>query len=392
MIKSFPYWLLKGESPVLTFQTNKNGTFDPSLTTLDTSVATWSVEGLGSQTSNNPVFTLDGSLRTVTIEIADFAQINTINWSSQDIVGQLDLQLLTNCVAFNLNFNSNLISILNPVNSENTTTYIANQCNLLNVLDLTSFSNFGGNFSVRDNPNLTGILHSASTNNFTAYRAYNCNLNGTLNISMLSGLGNAFEVYNNPNLTGILNPTSTNIINTYSVYNCNLNGTLDISTLNIANYFRADNNQNLTAILNPTNSNSFVLYFAYNCNLSSWDGSGLTGLSGTLRLRENQNLTNVILPNSAGSFVLIQMYQTGIGVLNWSALTGSVQSIEIHDNQLTSAEADENIVLIDNNVNLTNTLNIAGNNQALTNGSSTGFDGLTAKSNLQGEGVTVLSN
>ena len=81
-----------------------------------------------------------------------------------------------------------------------------------------------------------------------------------------------------------------------------------------------------------------------------------------------------------------------MGVIDWTKLTGNVDAIRLENNSFTAAESDENIVSIDTNVSLITSLNIAGTNAALTDGSVTGFDGLAAKDNLITEGVSVTYN
>jgi hypothetical protein len=214
-------------------------------------------------------------------------------------------------------------------------------------------------------------------------------------VSGLTGLSGQFYVSNNPNLTQILNPTyhSTSVSTLgYSISNCNLTGTLDISNFSILNALNASGNANLTQILNPTTNSEVNLYHAYNCNLTgTLDVSGLSGLGTDFRAYGNINLTNIINPASAIDFNIYYVYGCSIGVLNWQTLTGTFNYIQIHDNAMTAAEADENIVLIDTYINLVTSLNIGGNNADLTDGSVTGFDGLSAISSLISEGVTVIS-
>jgi hypothetical protein len=79
-------------------------------------------------------------------------------------------------------------------------------------------------------------------------------------------------------------------------------------------------------------------------------------------------------------------------VIDWAKFTGTIANINIRNSNFTSAESDENIVSIDTNVSLVTSLNIAGNNGALTDGTVTGFDGIAAKDNLILEGVSVTFN
>lgn len=439
-MKSIRMLMMKKVSAI-EFTTNKNGTFDPSITTSDSSIATWKVTGETPQVTNTPSFSLTGDDETVTLTIADFTKITNFDISSQNIKGTIDISLLTLCTSFILDTNSLLTEVTNPVNSATIERYEVHLCNITGVLDLSDFSNLSGivrgysnslltsitnpissgtinvyefyscdltgtldvsdlsglqsEFEVNDNSNLTSIDFPTSSGLFSRIHCYSCNLTGIIDISNLTGLGGIVRFYSNPNLTGLTLPTSSTNISHFEVYSCDLTGTLDVSGLSgLGGEFEVWNNPNLTSITLPVASNNFNLFYAYSCGLTgTLDLSNITlNNSSQIRLQLNSGLTDVTFPASSANIINIWIYSTGIGVLNWSALSGTVTKIDIQDNVFTNAESDENIVLIDDNINLTTTLDIAGTNGALTDGSGTGFDGLAAKDQLIVEGVSVTYN
>jgi hypothetical protein len=331
----------------ISFTTNKNGTFAPFIETSDGSVATWNIEGEAEQVSNSPIYTLDGSDKNGTITIDDFSKVTKFEFFDDGLKGTIDCSLLINCTSYKFNNCSGLTSIINPISDALVTTYTAPSCNLTGTLDMSVFSNLGGSFQVQSNPNLTAISTGTSTQIFSQYYFYSCNITGSIDLSGYSNLGGVISYFGNSNLTSISFPTSSQLITTINGYQCNITGVLDVSGLNISGNFKVD---------------------------------------------RNPNLTNVLFPTTSNNFATIYIYLTSIGVIDWTKLTGQITSILISNNNFTSAESDETIVLIDTNVNLTTSLNIAGTNGELTDGTTTGFDGLAAKDNLITEGVSVTFN
>ena len=419
------------------FVTDKNGTFDPSISVSDASVATWAVTGETPQVTNTPSFTLTGADETVTLTIADFSKITGIDWDGQNIKGSLDVSYLTDCLKFKLQQNAALTGITNPTNSTIITEYWAFSSNITGGLDLSGFSNLGLSVSLWGNSNMTGITFPTSSRPFNILNIYSCNLTGTLDLSGLTGLGGTCQLFSNPNLTSITFPTSSNSFSSLYAYSCNLTGTIDISGLTglggdvrfysnssltsitfptsstafsilsfgscnitgnidisgltgLAGNFNCVSNPNMTGLTLPTSSGAFTFFNAYSCGFTgTLDMSGLAGLAGVLDVHSNSGLTDITLPSTSGNFSSIIAWNCGLGVLNWSALSGSVSSIQIQNNAFTTSESNNNIVDIDTNVNLTTSLNIAGTNAALTTGPP---DGIAAKDQLIVEGVSVTYN
>lgn len=479
-----PLILPKAEPLFISFTTNKNGTFEPFIGTSDASIGTWEVEGFGIQNTNNPSYTLDGADRLVTLKISDFTKIDEFNITGEDVKGTIDLSLLTDCLTFDLSENPLLTAIQNPVNAQVLTAYRAFN-NALSVVNMTTFSNFGGIFVISGNTPLTTLTVPATSNAFSSFNISNCPNIVTVDISVLTGLAGALRFYGNTAMTtislpissglfsiiegynctsltsldlsmfndigGVIDvkgntvmttltlPSSTRNISRFDAYNCsaltavnvsgftNLNGvfrvfnnaamtslifpisagnftsinftdcpgltSVDMSTLTgFGGAFRCYNCTSLVTLTLPTSTRSITLFEAYNCAFTSLDLSTLTNMSNFVDISRTSTLTSVLLPITANAFNDVCIYQTSIGVVDWSVLTGAIQRIDIANCGFTSAESDENIVIIDNNVNLVAGLTMDGTNGILTDGTITLFDGLQAKANLEGEGVTVLAN
>ena len=331
--------------PSIIFTTNKNGTFEPIVLVNDTSQATWSVTGESNQTTNTPSFTLTGDDETVTLTIAYFTKIITYDIIDENIKGALDLDVLTKCTSFRLSTNAELTSVINPINDEIITEYRIASTGIT-TLDLSTFSKLGGVFAAFLCPDLTTIINPISSQAFTLYQCNLSKLTGNIDVSGLTGLGGTFNLGGNALLTSITLPASSNNFDHFALNSTGITGILDLS--------------NLT-------------------------------LSGNL-YTYSMPITGIVFPTTGNNFNDIFLLATSVGVIDWTPLTGSVVTIRIDGCLLTSAEADENIVSIDTNINLTTTLNIAGNNAVLTDGSVTGFDGLAAKDQLVIEGVSVSYN
>ncbi|PKP11946.1 MAG: hypothetical protein CVU09_00160 [Bacteroidetes bacterium HGW-Bacteroidetes-4] len=384
----------------MTFITNKDGIFNPTINTSDSSVPIWRVEGYGVQAANTPSFDLTGNTQDlkVTVSLSNFSKVSSIVFSSQNIKGTLDMSLLESCTNFQLHSNSELIQVINPTHDKNVNYYSIQECNITGTLDISTFQNIGGSitfnnnpnltqiinpvsssyiltnyngylcdltgtldmtgftlggyFRVYSNPNLTGISHAPTSEDILAYQAHACNLTGTLDLSGLTGFGGGFLIYQNPNLTQIINPVSSNNISTYYASDCNLTGMLDLSGLTgLGGLFRVNGNPNLTQIINPVSSNTFTYYYASSCNLTgTLDLSGLTGLGGDLRVHINPNLTQIINPVSSKTFTYYYANQCNLtGTLDLSGLTGFGGTLAVYINpNLTSIT----LPIISNKINV----------------------------------------
>ena len=185
---------------------------------------------------------------------------------------------------------------------------------IVGVFDISCLSNLGGNFNVNDNTNLTQIINPVSSQIFTNYNAQFCNLTGTLDISGLTGLGGVFYVHYNRYLNYILNPISSQVFSVYDVERCDLIDTLDLTGLTgLGGLFDANNNQNLHQIFNPDSSQVFTTYNVQGCDLTGiLNVSGLSNLSGSFLTYNNPNLTHITLPTINQQFTLFDASGCGL--------------------------------------------------------------------------------
>jgi hypothetical protein len=270
----------------MTFTTNKNGTFAPFITTSDSSVAIWEVSGEPSQTTNTPSFTLDGTDRTVNLKIADFSKINLINFIAQNIKGELNLSLLTNCTDFQIHQNTEISSIINPTNTTIVTRYDASVCSITS-LNISNFANLGNQLRLQTIPNLISLILPASTQTFTQFYVYDCDITGTLDLSDLIGLSSDFRLHSNPNFTGLILPTTSNNFSIIYIYGCNL-GVIDWSPLSgsIAsiriennNFTSAESDENIVGIDTYINLTTDLNIAGTNGALTDGSVTGFDGLA-----------------------------------------------------------------------------------------------------------------
>jgi hypothetical protein len=347
--------------PIMSFSTNKNGTFSPVISPNGTGIFKFG-DGTVYVSSNAPTHTYSSSAtKTVTIFKGSINLSNAIGiaLNSQNILGFLDISKVPIGGAVQFRLNSGLTTILNPTSSFTITSYWVNSCNLTDTLDLSHLTGLGGDLEVYSNSNLKYIKNPTSSQVFSVYWANSCNLTGTLDLSHLTGLGGDVEVYTNSNLTKIKNPTSSTTFTAYSAYSCNLTDTLDLSGLtgfggavtlrfnsnlkyvknptsstvfnwylinscnltgtfdfsgfsNFAGSFDIFSNSNLTAISNPTSSRNINHYYAYSCNVKKFDLSTLTGINGDLRVYSNANDTALVFPTLTGQFTTIDAHNNAL--------------------------------------------------------------------------------
>lgn len=306
-------------------------------------------------TSHNPQ--LSGITFPYTTNTWGYFWVNNCN-----LTGNLDLSPLSNFGSptgsyFAAGSNPNLTGITYPVTSQKFAEHYVNNCNLTGTLDFRNLQNFGGDIRFHTNPNLTNVLHTGTTSDITKYYGYSCDLTGNLDLSILDNyLGGDIRLYSNSGLTAITISTSAST-SYIELSNCNITGTFDLASSfsnPSANFvFIINNNVNLTNIINPPSSNTVLYYYAYNCDLGYVDFTPFSSMT-------NINSCQVYLQNNNMTVGEVNHILTDLDVISVGGYTGRI-------------------------------INISGTNAA-PDGSSGGFDGLTAKSNLITKGFTVTTN
>ena len=144
-----------------------------------------------------------------------------------------------------------------------------------------------------------------------------------------------------------------------NMVNDGISESLDLSGLTgLGGHFRIYSNPLLTSITNPTSSQIFTNYYASSCNLDYIDFTTLANMlsvnNSNIRLQDNgMTVTDV-------NHILVDLYSLISGEAVGGDYTGR-------------------------------TINISGTNAA-PDGSSGGFDGTTAVTNLQGKGIAVSTS
>lgn len=145
--------------PVMEFQTNKSGTFNPSFT-ISSGTLIWDF-GDGSELyeGNSPNHTYsDSSTKTVKIYQNDVdisSTISAINFSSQNIIGTLDFSWHNINGTFYAHLNTSLTSITFSGSGNTSNSFLVHSCNL-SSLDVGGFT-FSGIFYAYSNSSLTSI-------------------------------------------------------------------------------------------------------------------------------------------------------------------------------------------------------------------------------------------
>ena len=136
------------------------------------------------------------------------------------------------------------------------------------------------------------------------------------------------------------------------------------------------------------------MVFIQACNLqNTLDLTPLSAMGVQFRCSDNSDLKNVINPASSELMTSWQGSDCDLGYIDFTVFSGVNDDINIQlgGNGMTAAEVNEILVDLDGEGWIDGTVNLAGSNAA-PDGTSGGFDGLTAKTNLQGNGWTVTTN
>ena len=211
-------------------------TFNPFVTFLNGARVSWDIGQPSYFGGNNlsHLFPDNGDLKTVTIRtyyggISDIYNL----WMYQDnIYGHVNISGFTNLGGqLRLDENSRINQITHPT-SPNTLFYAVNgtqfdASDVSGIVDLTTLSGITG-FGMAHRPKVTQIINPTNNLNISQYYVNNnggyavTGLTGTLDLSTLTGLGGDFSAQNNPLLTEIINPVSSNVFYGYNTVACGI--------------------------------------------------------------------------------------------------------------------------------------------------------------------------
>lgn len=175
-------------------------------------------------------------------------------------------------------------------------------------------------------------------------------------------------------------------------------GVLDLRDAFISAGFSAYNNSALTDILIASSGNGNISsLYIHNTGLSEFDLKDAT-IGSTVNDFYTYSCPNLMLIKFAASgntpFKRMNMGLSDLGYSNFSVLDFGLNNLIFYINNNSMTAAEINHILVDIDAVATGgytgrQIDASGSN-APPDGSSGGYDGLTAKSNLEGKGFTVI--
>ncbi len=354
-----------------------------------------------------------------------------------NLAGEIDLTPLQNLLGsiFISNHNS-LENVIFPSNNEYCDRFTFNNCNFTN-LDFSPLSGFGYTsntsrgmqLSIDGNSSLTAITTTAGTNTFPAgfrlgwLEAENCDLTGVFDMSgvewkqqiVAGDSNNYFSLFGNNNITEVINGSGQcarinwgSIPVTYMDIS-NISG----STLAGGNNFIKTSSSVLSSFTQTTTIDTYRRNFCFSgTQLKNLDISNYPNMLA-IQLTNNTELTGVTFPTANGSLssqvsvctgappASSEWYITGcsgLTSLDFKIVSGMTVSnsagIYLGSYRWDAGARNRFLIDFDSITSIRSsgatwtgcTLNIAGDNAA-PDGSSGGFDGISALANLTGSPI-----
>lgn len=292
--------------------------------------------------------------------------------------------------------------------------FYLHSCNITGTLDLSMFTNFtsSGSIHLYNNENMTDVTFASSISGTISYLyIYNTGITGTFDLSMFDTFSTSAMIYlyGNPDMTGVDFASSiTGTISRIYLYNTGITGTLDLSMFTTFNSAYATlnlyNNPDLTAITWAVSiSGTFGQFQLHN-----------TGLTGALDLSKFDSFTAAATLNLYGddlALTSLSLDGTITGIFSYARFRNldglyisplnfdtpmdrNYSRWYVDNNTWTAAQVNQFLVEMDTQTDgsyTSRSIDIRGDNAA-PDGSSGGYDGLTAVANLQSKGITVYTN
>jgi len=183
-------------------------TFDPEIFQLGPD-ADWDLGDGNTVTANNSVSHTyaDGSQKLVELIVDDFSIITEIDFQSDDLVGLLELDLLTNIGKIVANTNSLLTGVIFPIDATPIIEINFKDCNIKPNVNLTPFINLAGIIRFDGNALLQTVTFPISNKIITDLRFNGCNLS-SIDFTNLSKLSGNIELQSQSLLAIIILPAS----------------------------------------------------------------------------------------------------------------------------------------------------------------------------------------
>lgn len=353
------------------------------------------------------------SLQTVGINLTFASGTLTVDWgdssSTENFVSGVELtHSYAGTGIYNIKISGDLTNITRFIADNNRITGITGLKTGL-LTDLYLYNNlYSGALDLSDAPvsnfvylysnsGLTGVTFATSGNgNISRMWIDNCNLS-SIDFSNLTFSSGQLRAYSNSGLSSVTFSSSSNSLTSLDLGQCNITGTLDLSNVTVSNTVDLANNTGLTGVTFASSGNSTVSNLDISgCNLSSIDFSNVP-LQNYIYLYSNSNLSSVTFASSGnGNILRLWAHSCNLGYFDMTSFSMDVNnsSIRLENNAMVVAEVNHLLVdgdTISSSGYTGRAFNIGGTNAA-PDGSSGGYDGLTAKSNMQADGITVTTN
>jgi hypothetical protein len=304
-------------------------------------------------------------------EFLDCANFRVLYGYNADLTGIVDLSMIDswNAADIRLQTNPNMtgVTFSDDIGFVGDLRYLfLNSCDLTGTIDLTIWETLfstGADIRLSSNPNLTGVTFASSiAGKLQNLYISSSGLSGTLNISAFENIHATLtdiRLNNNSSLTGVTFASSiTGTLSVLYLYSCNITGTLDISMFTV-----------LTA-------------------------------NAQIQIQSNGNMTGVSMPTGTGSLRLFDANACDLGYIDFTGIPDALKinssAIRIHDNRMTATEVNHILMDLAGLVSgedaggdfTGRTIRIDGTNAA-PDTTSGGYNGVTAKSDLESKGITV---
>jgi hypothetical protein len=228
-------------------------TFDPQIT--GTGEFKWIIEETEYAGGSMSV-TLDGQSHIVELWAFGVTQIQTINMTTDHLIGVVDLSndAFKKLTSINIAVNTGVTGLILPAELDNEVTNITiNNTGIVGILDLSAVkkvSNFI--FYAYSNPSLTGItLAPVITGNLNLFSAHTSNITGTVDLSVFESYGSlTVQLNGNQFLNNIVFKNTPSLLNVLQAQGCNLIGEIDLSMFTS---FSTNTSINLSANYSLTN-------------------------------------------------------------------------------------------------------------------------------------------
>jgi len=262
--------LSNGEVPIMSFQTDLNGTFNPSFT-LAAGTLKWIIDG-EEQVTNTPSKVLTGA--TVNVEVFANDVVNGVNCSiatfeTLGIIGELDFSYFTLTSTCTGNNNPGLTSLVFS-SGANTIMSLQFVACAFTTVDLSNVT-ITGTCWLYSNSSLSSITFSNTSNTPTSLQLYSCAFT-SLDLSnvVFNGL---FYAYSNSGLSSIIFSSGANVATSFRLDSCAFTS-LDLSDITLNGLAFIRDNSGLTSLTPSEWGTAMTFFIARNCalNLASVDG------------------------------------------------------------------------------------------------------------------------